>query len=75
MSYARMGVKEKILAQEVSALLAEAEAIDKAEDAEFGKNRRGDELPDELRRRETRLAKIRQAKRALGDEARERAEG
>jgi hypothetical protein len=33
MSYARMSEKEKVLAQEVSALLAEAERIDKAEDA------------------------------------------
>jgi len=73
MSYARMSEKEKILAQEVSALLAEAERIDRAEDAEFGRNRRGDELPEELRRRETRLAKIREAKKALEDEARERA--
>lgn len=73
MSYARMSEKEKILAQEVSDLLAEAEAIDAAEDARYGKNRRGDELPEELRRRETRLAKIRQARQALEDEARERA--
>jgi len=73
MSYARMSEKEKILAQEVSALLAEAEAIDAAEDAKYGKNRRGDELPEQLRRRETRLAKIREAKQALEDEARERA--
>jgi hypothetical protein len=69
MSYARMTEKEKILAGEVSALLAEAERIDKAEDAKFGKNRRGDELPEELRRRETRLAKIREAKAALEAEA------
>jgi transposase len=74
MSYARMGEKEKILAAEVSDLLAEAEAIDQAEDARYGKIRRGDELPEELRRRETRLAKIRQAKQALEDEARQRAE-
>jgi len=78
MSYARMTDKEKILAHEVSALLAEAERIDKAEDAEFGKNKRGDELPEELRRRETRLAKIREAKAALEAQAaaaaRERAE-
>jgi transposase len=73
MSYARMSEKEKILADEVSALLAEAERIDKAEDKKFGKNRRGDELPEELRRRETRLAKIRQAKAALEEEARARA--
>ena len=74
MSYARMSEKEKILAQEVSDLLAEAEAVDAAEDAKFGKDRRGDELPVELRRRETRLAAIREAKQALEDEARERAE-
>ena len=55
-SYARMTEKEKILAAEVSALLAEAERIDKAEDKQFGKDRRGDELPAELVRRETRLA-------------------
>lgn len=73
MSYARMSEKEKILAQEVSDLLAEAEATDKAEDARYGKDRRGDELPEELRRRETRLAKIREAKQALEDEAGERA--
>jgi len=69
MSYARMNEKEKILAQEVSDLLAEAEAIDRAEDAKFGKNRRGDELPDQLRRREDRLATIRQAKQALEAQA------
>ncbi len=74
MSYARMSEKERILAAEVSALLAEAEAIDKAEDARYGKNRRGDELPENLRRRETRLVKIGEAKQALEDEARRRAE-
>lgn len=73
MSYARMSDKEKVLADEVSALLADAERIDKAEDKKFGKNRRGDELPEELARRETRLEKIRQAKAALEDEARARA--
>ena len=73
MSYARMSDKEKVLADEVSTLLLDAERIDKAEDKKFGKNRRGDELPEELRRRETRLEKIRQAKAALEDEARARA--
>lgn len=69
MSYARMSEKEKILAQEVSDLLADAEAIDRAEDARFGKTKRGDELPEELRRRESRLAAIRDAKAALETEA------
>ena len=69
MSYARLTDKEKVLAQEVSDLLAAAEAIDKTEDAKFGKNRRGDELPDELARRESRLVKLRQAKAALEADA------
>ncbi|VAZ92833.1 hypothetical protein LAUMK35_02100 [Mycobacterium pseudokansasii] len=73
MSYARMTDKEKVLASEVSALLLEAERIDKDEDKKFGKSRRGDELPAELARRETRLEKIRQAKAALEEEARARA--
>ncbi|RYE40666.1 MAG: hypothetical protein EOP24_40010 [Hyphomicrobiales bacterium] len=73
MSYARMSEKEKVLADEVSALLTEAERIDKAEDARFGRNNRGDELPEELRCRETRLATIRAAKAALQEEARQAA--
>jgi len=73
MSYARMSEKEKVLAAEVSALLLEAERIDKDEDAKFGKNRRGDELPAELARRESRLEKIRAAKAALEQEAQARA--
>jgi len=73
MSYARMTEKQKILAAEVSALLAEAERIDKAEDAQYGPNNSGLGLPAELARRETRLAKIAEAKAALEAEARERA--
>jgi hypothetical protein len=73
MSYARMSEKEKVLAAEVSAMLFDAERIDKDEDARFGKDRRGDELPEELRRRESRLVKIRAAKAALEEEARRRA--
>src|SRR5207248_1442747 len=59
----------------VRALLEEAEAVDAEEDECCGPDRRGDELPEELRRREQRLAKIREAKQALEDEAaaRERA--
>ncbi len=53
MSYARLTDKEKVLAEEISALLAEAQRIDDAEDAKFGKDRRGDELPAELARRES----------------------
>ena len=70
MSYARMSDKEKILAQEVSDLMAEAEAIDRCEDTKYGKTKRGDELPAELARRETRLVALREAKAALEDQAR-----
>jgi hypothetical protein len=49
---------------QVDAVLANAETTDAAEDEAFGADRRGDELPDELRRRETRLAAIREAKRS-----------
>src|SRR5680860_870734 len=61
MSYARLTEKQKILADEVSALLAEADAIDDAEDARFGKDKRGDELPRELAQRESRLVKLAEA--------------
>src|SRR5207245_1503383 len=74
MSYARMGEAEKKLEAEVKALLAEAARVDAEEDGKYGKGKRGDELPAELRRRETRRAKIREAKAALERQAREQAE-
>ena len=64
MSYGRMKEDEKRLKQEVQQLLAEAERTDVEEDARLG-NQSGDELPAELQRREERLQRIRQAKRAL----------
>jgi hypothetical protein len=70
MSYERMGETEKKLEAEVEALLAEAARIDAEEDGKYGKGKRGDELPEELARRESRLAKIREAKAALEVEAR-----
>jgi transposase len=74
MSYKHMTETEARLEQEIKALLHQAEETDAAEDAQYGKNRRGDELPDELSRRASRLQKIREAKAALEDEAREKAE-
>jgi len=74
MSYERMGEAEKRLEEEVQALLAEAARADAEEDGKYGKGKRGDELPAELARRESRLAKIREAKAALGREAKEQAE-
>jgi len=73
MSYDRMQTEEVRLQQEIRELLAQAEAEDQADDAQHGANRRGDELPGELHRRESRLKKIREAKAALEAEARAKA--
>jgi len=72
MSYGRMQEKTTQLRDEVQALLAQAEASDATEDARYGADRRGDELPAELQRREDRFARIKEAKAAL--EARAKAE-
>jgi len=73
MSYGRMRTQEALLEQEVRALLRQAEAADQEDDRRHGGDRRGDELPAELARRESRLQKIREAKAALEAEARARA--
>jgi transposase len=73
MSYGRMREKQRQLREEVKDLLAQAEAADAAEDAEYGLDRRGDELPTELQRRESRLKRIREAKRALEARAKDEA--
>ena len=72
MSYGRMKEKQRQLKEEVKQLLAQAEAADEEEDQRYG-NQRGDELPAELQRRETRLAKIKQAKKVVEQRAREKA--
>lgn len=74
MSYQRLTETEARLIKEVDALLAQAEALDRAEDAQHGKGKHGDELPEELKRRETRLKKIREAKAALEAEAKAKAQ-
>jgi transposase len=73
MSYDRMVKRHGELEAEVEALLGEAERVDTEEDERFGPDRRGDEVPAELARRESRLAKLREAKEALEAEAREKA--
>jgi transposase len=70
MSYERMQEEQKRLKDEVARLLAEAEATDASEDAAHGPNRSGDELPEELARRQSRLTKIQQAKALLEERAR-----
>ena len=75
MSYGRMSEAEIRLEKEVKRLLEEAAHVDAEEDAKYGKGKRGDELPEELRRqRESRLKKIREAKAALEEEAKIKAE-
>jgi transposase len=74
MSYGRMAEAEQRLEEEVRKLLEEAAQVDAEEDAKYGQGKRGDELPEELRRRESRLKKIREAKAALEAEARAKAE-
>ena len=69
MSYARLAQTEARLMQEVQALLAQATQVDATEDTAYGPGRRGDELPAELARRQSRLAVIRTAKAALEADA------
>lgn len=69
MSYKRMLREERRLQAEVERLLSEADAADASEDARYGASARGDEVPEELRRRESRLERIREAKAALEAEA------
>jgi transposase len=74
MSYGRMRETEKRLREEVRKLLSQAEAADAEEDTRYGRGRRGDELPAELQRREARIQRIGEARRALEARAREQAE-
>lgn len=69
MSYERMLKEEKRLRREIQEMLSEAEATDAAEDKRYGRGTRGDELPEDLRRRRERLKTIREAKAALEKEA------
>jgi transposase len=65
MSYARMPERQAALRAEVQRLLADAETLDRAEDAQYGRGQRGDELPAELRDPATRRQRLREAKARL----------
>ena len=65
MSYGRMKERERQLKAEIHELLKKARREDREEDERYGEDRRGDELPEELRRREDRLAAIEAAKQRL----------
>jgi transposase len=62
MSYGRMPARAAAVREEIRRLLAEAEALDQAEEARYGRGRRGDELPAELHDPATRQARLRAAK-------------
>jgi len=65
MSYGRMKEQEQKLKQEIEALLERARTTDAQEDARFGVDQAEEQLPEELRRRQVRLAKIEAAKARL----------
>lgn len=73
MSYGYLLKEEERLQAEIAALFQQSQQSDEAEDAALGA-RRGDELPEELRFREQRLAKIQEAKKRLEEQARVAAE-
>jgi transposase len=73
MSYGYMNKDIERLTAEIEHLLRQAEQTDAEQDAALG-SRRGDELPEELKRREDRLAKIQEAKARLEAEAKAKAE-
>jgi transposase len=73
MSYDRMTTEEQRLQTEIDELLAKAQTADESDDEQHGPDARGDELPDELKRRESRLQKIQEAKAALEEQARQKA--
>jgi hypothetical protein len=74
MSYGRMKKAKEHLEHEIDALLELAETVDAREDARYGKGQTGWDLPKELRRREDRLNKIKEAMAALEAEAQEKAQ-
>ena len=74
MSYKRMKEKEGQLAEEVAELLRQAQEVDEEEDRRYGRDKRGDELPEELAFREGRLKRIQEAMAALEAEAEAQAE-
>ena len=74
MSYGRMRERQAQLESEVAELLRRAQEEDEEEDRRYGRDKRGDELPEELAFRESRLRRIREAMAALEAEAREAVE-
>jgi transposase len=80
MSYGRMKQDQELLRSEIEELTSRATQVDAEEDAQYGPDNSGDELPEELRRREQRLGKIQEAierlrsRQAAEDRAKDRKE-
>lgn len=71
MSYDRLCQQSRALAREIDDMCGTAADQDADEDAAYGADARGDELPEELRHKQDRLARIQQAKARLEAEQRE----
>lgn len=74
MSYDRMEKTIQQLEAEVKQLLEEAQTVDEDEDARYGKGKRIDEIPQDLQRRQERIAKIKEAKASIEAQAKADAE-
>ncbi|MEP7365299.1 MAG: IS1182 family transposase [Acidobacteriota bacterium] len=72
MKYRAMEEVERHLQALVNRLLKDAEQVDTSEDTQFGKGQKEQALPPELSRAQQRLEKLREAKRALEQEAQQR---
>lgn len=60
--------KLKHLKQEIDKMLSEAEAKDAEEDKAYGVDKRGDEMPDDLRDRKSRISRLKACKERLEQE-------
>ena len=58
--------------KEVKKILSEASAKDKEEDQRYGKDKRGDELPDALKDRRSRLVRLKECQKRLERESKEK---
>jgi len=58
----------RLCQKEINALIHKAEILDAQEDRRYGKGKLGSELPDELRHKQGRLEKIRQARKEMEEE-------
>jgi transposase len=68
----RRSYDRKRIAREIKRLLDQAEEADQKEDAQFGPENSGDELPKEIRDRNRRIEKLKEIKKQLDQEDKEK---